>query len=82
VLTVEYLSRIENEGDGVVLRCEQEFSGDLQTVIARAQAIANANSSVQSVVVRYERGYVEWAWVSPAALAAPWHLRKRRKGVG
>jgi hypothetical protein len=80
MLTVEYLSRVESEGEGVILRGEKEFSGDLQTVVARAQAIAHANSSVQSMVVR-DGGYVLWAWVSPAALVAPWHRRKRTNGA-
>jgi hypothetical protein len=66
VLTVEFLSRVESEGEGVILH-EKEFRGDLQTVIARAQTVARANSSVQSVVVRDEGGYVQWAWVAPAA---------------
>jgi hypothetical protein len=81
VLTVEYLSRVEGEGERVILR-EEEFCEDLQTVMARAQAIARANPSIESVVVRNERGDAQWAWVSSAALAAPRHRRKKTEGAG
>jgi Lon protease-like protein len=75
VLTVEYRAK-----DGKILLQEGEFCEDLQTVVTRAQEVARRNPLVECIMVRNERGDVQWAWIFPAALDASWHPRDRNPG--